>query len=163
MNLKGQTFGRLTVIGPGQRPRHVLCQCRCGRTKEIRATNLTKKFQPTRSCGCYQLEVASRVGTRDIAANSAQSLAVNMRHNTNFQVIENPNPPKNNTSGHKGVSWDKRREKWFVSLNVHGKRISIGRFADYDEAVAAREEAEAIYYAPLIEAKRREQSERNRG
>lgn len=163
MNLKGQTFGRLKVIGPGQRPRHVLCQCRCGRTKEIRAANLTKKFQPTRSCGCYQLEVASRVGTRDIAANSAPSQAVNMRHNTNFQVIENPNPPKNNTSGHKGVSWDKYHGKWSATLNLHGKRITLGRFTDFESAVAAREEAEQKYYAPLIEAKRREQSERNRG
>lgn len=56
MDLTGKKFGRLTVIGTGEKPRYVLCQCECGNRKEIRATSLTKQKEPTRSCGCIQRE-----------------------------------------------------------------------------------------------------------
>lgn len=159
MKLKGRHFGRLEVIGPGRRPKYVLCECECGQQKEIRATSLTRTKCPTRSCGCYQREVASRVGTKDVAANSAPSIAVNMRHNTNFQVIENHNLPKNNSSGCKGVSWNARRGKWEAYISVHGKRINLGRHDNYLDAVEARKQGELDYHVPLIDKKREEQND----
>lgn len=41
-----------------------------------------------------------------------------------------------NTSGHKGVSWDKESRKWYASIAFNGKRIKLGRYATIQEAVA---------------------------
>lgn len=151
---KGTTFGRLTVLRNATRQGYVVCQCECGNIKEIRSSSLTKAYQPTRSCGCIQRETASRIGNETISSNSKSQIATNVRHNTNFQVIENPYPPKNNRSGHKGVWWNEKRGMWESYITIHRKRIHLGRFFDYDEAVKARLRAEEEYFLPLIDKKR---------
>ena len=52
----------------------------------------------------------------------------------------------NNTSGRKGVRWDKFRNKWHVSITINKKTYYIGRFDDFDKAVRAREDAEKKYH-----------------
>ena len=54
----GQTFHELTVISMshradkrGQKYRMLLCQCSCGKQKEIRADNLMRDKNPIVSCG----------------------------------------------------------------------------------------------------------------
>jgi hypothetical protein len=63
-DLVGQKFGRLTVINQGGRTRtgHIkwLCQCECGKQKEIIGTNLTRGL--TTSCGCYSTESHTKHG-----------------------------------------------------------------------------------------------------
>ncbi len=159
MNLKDKVFGRLTVIGEGTRPKYVLCKCECGREIEVRATSLTKKFQPTRSCGCIQREAAHKVGSSNVVSNSAERIATNMKYHTNFQVIETAKPPKNNNSGCKGVCWDVEKQMWYTYLNVHGKRIFLGRYKKLDEAIRVRKAAEEKYFTPLIERKDIEKKE----
>lgn len=44
-----------------------------------------------------------------------------------------------NTSGIKGISWDKTRDKWKVSKKVNGKTINIGRFKNKEDALMALE------------------------
>lgn len=80
----------------------------------------------------------------------AKQVATNLQYHTNFQVIETQRPPKNNTSGCKGICWDKSRHKWLAYLSVHGKRIFLGRYRSMESAVKARQIAEEKYYAPLI-------------
>jgi hypothetical protein len=46
----------------------------------------------------------------------------------------------NNTSGARGVSWNKRLEKWHARVNFEGKLHHCGYFDDFDEAVEARDE-----------------------
>lgn len=52
----------------------------------------------------------------------------------------------NNTSGHSGVCWDARREKWYAQIKVGGTNIHLGRFTNLDDAVAARKAGEAKYH-----------------
>ena len=52
----------------------------------------------------------------------------------------------NNTSGHRGVCWDKRHEKWKAEISVGGKNIHLGRFTNLDDAIAARKAGEAKYH-----------------
>jgi len=47
-----------------------------------------------------------------------------------------------NTSGAKGVCWDKNRGKWKARININGKTHNIGRYEKFDEAVTARKEVE---------------------
>lgn len=154
MNLKDRRFGRLVVEGNASRKGYVICLCDCGKRKEIRATSLTKAFQPTRSCGCIQRELVRAIGSKTIPQNMEKQVKTNLRYHTNFQVIEDKNPPKHNTSGYKGISWDVHRKKWMTYINVHSKRIFIGRFASLDDAVDARKEAEEKYHKPLIDQKK---------
>ena len=154
MNLKDRRFGRLVVEGNASRKGYVICLRDCGKRKEIRATSLTKAFQPTRSCGCIQRELVRAIGSKTIPQNMEKQVKTNLRYHTNFQVIEDVNPPKHNTSGYKGISWDIHRKKWMTYINVHSKRIFIGRFASLDDAVDARKEAEEKYHKPLIDQKK---------
>lgn len=156
MDIIGKTFGRATVLRRAERKGYVVCSCSCGTVFEVRATQLTMKKQPTRSCGCIQREAARRIGTQDIAANSAAQIATNMKYRTNFQVIEATELPRNNTSGVKGIWYDKSRHQWQAYINIHRRRINLGRYATKEEATAARKAAEETYFAPLIEAKNAE-------
>jgi hypothetical protein len=46
---------------------------------------------------------------------------------------------KNNTSGIKGVSWDKKSNKWRASIKINRKKIFLGNFETFDEAKLARQ------------------------
>ena len=52
----------------------------------------------------------------------------------------------NNTSGQKGVHWDKTRRKWTATITINKKTKHLGRFDDFDEAVRVRKEAERKYH-----------------
>lgn len=50
---------------------------------------------------------------------------------------------KNSTSGVTGVSFDPRRCKWAAYINPQRKKVNLGRYEDFFEAVCARKSAEA--------------------
>ena len=153
MDLTGQRFGKLFVLrrDPG-RNGYWICECDCGNRKSIRGTSLTKK-NCTRSCGCDQRKIAAETGRRTVAENARKQIEQNVAYRTNFQVIESQNLPRNNTSGHKGVYWDAKREMWQVYIHIHRQRKFLGRYYKYEDAVKARELAEEKYFEPLIERK----------
>lgn len=152
VDLTGKKVGKLTVLGrDAGRDGYWICECECGNRKSI----VTKSLREgnTLSCGCIQREVARLTGTRTVAKNAENQIAMNVAYRTNFQVIENKNLPKNNKSGHKGVWWDKSRGMWQAYIQVHGERINLGRHYDIKDAIRAREAAEEECFAPLIEKK----------
>ncbi|EOA5908665.1 AP2 domain-containing protein, partial [Salmonella enterica subsp. enterica serovar Brandenburg] len=51
----------------------------------------------------------------------------------------------NNTSGALGVWREKRRNKWVAEIKVDRRKIHLGQFDNFDEAVAARKDAEVKY------------------
>lgn len=63
----------------------------------------------------------------------------NIRLATPSQNQWNKGVQKNNTSGHKGISWDMKNNKWRVSINTKGRYINLGRYSDIKEAVLVRE------------------------
>lgn len=70
----------------------------------------------------------------------------NLRLATNAQNHANKPLQSNNTSGVKGVVWDKARSKWIAQIKVGGKNIHCGRYVDFDEACAVRAEAMQQYH-----------------
>lgn len=68
----------------------------------------------------------------------------NLREANKSQNMANYPVPSTNTSGVKGVSWNRARGKWMAQLMVRGKYRYLGYFTDLEEArkvvVAAREE-----------------------
>jgi hypothetical protein len=73
----------------------------------------------------------------------------NLRPVTINQNQHNRKLNKNNTSGHKGVSWCKLTNKWKTSIKLEGKRINLGTFDNLEEAAEvvreAREELHGSY------------------
>lgn len=63
----------------------------------------------------------------------------NLRLCTNAENMCNTGLRIDNTSGAKGVQWDKRRGKWKAYVKCEGIRKNFGSFADFDAAVAAAE------------------------
>jgi|HubBroStandDraft_4_1064222.scaffolds.fasta_scaffold03171_8 hypothetical protein len=64
----------------------------------------------------------------------------NLRLATRKQNNCNQRIRKDNTSGHKGVSWNSRHKRWCAQVNIDGKRVLIGRFKSIDDAVSAYED-----------------------
>ena len=58
----------------------------------------------------------------------------NLREATVAQNGANRGKQKNNTSGYKGVSYMKDRDKWNAQISVNNKKISLGRFETKEEA-----------------------------
>ena len=52
----------------------------------------------------------------------------------------------NNTSGVRGVYYDKARGLWSAQITSKKKTKSLGRFARFEDAVKARVDAEAVYH-----------------
>ena len=74
----------------------------------------------------------------------------NTRKNLNIvshgENQQNKQKYKTNKSGHIGVNWSKKANKWSVMLSDNGQKKYIGVFADINEAVAARKKAELEFY-----------------
>lgn len=60
--------------------------------------------------------------------------------------LQNTKRPTNNTSGVKGVSWNKALCKWAASIKAGGKPVFLGYYFDFFEAVCARKSAELVYH-----------------
>lgn len=58
-------------------------------------------------------------------------------------------PQSNNTSGFRGVDFDKARSRWVARISVDGKVRHLGRFKEKDAAIAARLAAERDYFDAL--------------
>lgn len=63
---------------------------------------------------------------------------LNLRESSKQCNQRNCPNPKNNTSGIKGVSWSKSRQKWLAMLSLDNKNYSLGGYEVFDNAVCAR-------------------------
>jgi hypothetical protein len=52
----------------------------------------------------------------------------------------------NNSSGYKGVSWDKKTSKWQAYITINSKMKALGRFAEVKDAVRAYNAAALLNY-----------------
>lgn len=72
-----------------------------------------------------------------VNTNTSDNRIENLRLATQSQNNGNRNIPANNTSGHKGVSWNNKLQKWKAYIAIDGDRIHLGYFEKLDEASAA--------------------------
>ena len=62
----------------------------------------------------------------------------NLRWCTRQENNQNQSIRKDNTSGYKGVTFDRARNKWSAYIKIDGKDIHLGRFETVEEAAAVR-------------------------
>jgi hypothetical protein len=78
--------------------------------------------------------------------NSLNNQLSNLRLATRSQQGHNQRLRSTNTSGYRGVTWDKQMGKWQARIMVNGKRIHLGFYADPKEAALAYDAAAKIHY-----------------
>ena len=82
-----------------------------------------------------------------INRNRSDNRISNLREVSHKQNHQNKSKPSNNTSGHPGVCWNKRKSKWVAQITHNQKQIYLGCFNTVEEAIAARKAAEKLYWA----------------
>lgn len=78
--------------------------------------------------------------------NKKDNRKSNLRITNRFQNNVNKSIAQNNTSGATGVTWSKLHKKWIARIGFKDKRIYLGIFQNFDDAVKARRIAEIKYY-----------------
>lgn len=72
------------------------------------------------------ISIANMIDHKD--RNYLNNQRSNLRSATYSQNAINTALNIANTSGYKGVTWDKKNQLWFVKIKFEGKSIHIGRF-----------------------------------
>lgn len=148
-DLTDQTFGLLTAkYDTGKRDKYNgatiwHCQCKCGGNKEVSSARLEK--QEVISCGCVAKDWQTRHGKRLGAATKDFCI-----ENTNVRNLT-MRMRKDNISGHKGVTWDKERNKWKAQIRFQGKTYYLGRYHNLNDAVAVRKIAEDKIFGTFLQ------------
>lgn len=70
----------------------------------------------------------------------------NCKWSTQSEQNRNQRLSNRNTSGHKGVDWDKRSSKWCSRITVNRKTIHLGYYGKLEDAVDARKKGEEKYW-----------------
>lgn len=138
----GDKFGYMEVIAcpkkPYSRRRSFICRCnKCGTIKKVYASVLFSG--KVTSCGCVNRE----------RTTSAEMINTHKKE-AYIGRLSTHKPNKNNRTGVRGVCWDKTRQKYMAHIYVNGRRKTLGRFENIDNAIAARQEAEEKYFKPII-------------
>ena len=121
LDLTGQRYGRLTVLGFFGTDNHGrskwLCRCDCGNETVVAGGDLRKKKWPTVSCGCYANELRRKNATK-AGAKRGDQMRKHGRHGerlygvwkTMRQRCNNPNNADFKEYGARGINvcqeWD---------------------------------------------------------
>ena len=146
-DLVGRRFGKLEVIGRSdKRGSHGArtvplweCRCECGNITYKATDTLTNSDQSMCS-ECAGKYAASKM--RDKAG---------FVDGTQISRIISDKLNVTNTSGARGVYFDKRTGKWRARLRFKGKFYNLGTYVSFDDAVKARKQAESEYYGEFLE------------
>lgn len=138
----GQKFGRLTVIeiaSKSAKNTTYLCKCDCGKTIKVLRFNLING--KTKSCGCLRSELRSE----DPPVNGGFVDGTCVNYITSCKLS------KNNTSGIKGITWDKGTQKWRADITFKGVAYYLGRYDKIEDAKRIREGAENELHSNFLE------------
>ena len=74
--------------------------------------------------------------------NRSDNYIKNLREVSQEENQRNQRKSKANTSGVTGVYWERWTDRWVVRFQIDGAQCNLGRFDDFDAAVAVRKKAE---------------------
>ena len=95
----------------------------------------------------FILDAPSNMQVDHINNNPLDNRKENLRLATNTQNSRNSVKPSNNSSGYKGVYWNKAAKKWHAQIRIdNGKRLYLGLFSDVKDAYTAYCEAAEKYH-----------------
>lgn len=80
-----------------------------------------------------------------INKNTLDNRSCNLRLVSHKENMQNRRMQRNNTSGVRGVWWDKKSNKWRACIRKDGKTIHLGTFSTIDDAEKVVIEARKVY------------------
>ena len=84
--------------------------------------------------------------TDHVNRNKLDNRRINLRMASKSLNSINRGLRKDNTSGHKGVGWEKKRKKWYAAIMINQKSKYLGSFKAIENAILVRKEAERKYH-----------------
>lgn len=87
-----------------------------------------------------------------INRNKADNRWANLRAATTSDNLCNRGAQSNNTSGVPGVALDRHGRKWQAYIKKNGKRVHLGIFEKFEDAVMARKAAERRVFGEFAPA-----------
>lgn len=146
IDLTGQKFGKLVVLERSDyrspRGKRTIptwqCLCECG-TITYKATDSLKGKGYHMCKRCQELYSSQKAREK-----------AGFQNGTQITKLKNMKNTASNSSGVRGVVWDKRSNKWRARLTFQGKYMSFGTYEKFEDAVAARKAAEEEYYEPML-------------
>ncbi len=136
LDLTGQRFGNLTVLGPAENVGSKTawrCRCDCGRETVVKTHHL--RCGHTKTCGCG-----------NGAGGSRQALGLSYVDGTCVELLRAKTVRRNNTSGVPGVEWWTSKQRWRATICFKGKRHYLGSYTRFEDAVKARKRGEEEYH-----------------
>ena len=89
-----------------------------------------------------------------INKNPSDNRIGNLRECEHAQNMQNKRRYANNTSGHTGVVWNKKSQRWQAQIHVAGRNNHLGFFQTKEAAITARLQAEPQYHPFFVEVGR---------
>ena len=146
-NLIGRRFGKLEVISRsgkrGSRGARTVplweCRCECG--------NITYKATDTLTNPDLSMcnECAGKYAGEKMREKAGFVDGTQISRITSNKLIAT------NTSGARGVYLERKTGKWRARLRFKGKTYNFGTYANFDDAVKARKEAEQLIYGEFLD------------
>ncbi len=102
-------------------------------------------YKAHRLAWCYIYGYFPPNHTDHINHNKADNRSCNLREVTSAENQKNTKIRKDNKSGVIGVYWRGSQNRWTSSINISGRKIHLGSFVSFHEAVNARKLAEVAY------------------
>lgn len=149
IDISGRRFERLKAIIPTEsRDKHdgsVIwkCECECGNTAFVSYSDLIKGS--VKSCGCLGKETSQKNG-KIAGENVRDNFCIDGTNIKNLTMRIR----SDNTSGIKGVSWDKSRKKWVAQIKFKGKKYYLGRYDKKEDAEEIRSVAEEKIFGSFL-------------
>ena len=139
-DISGQRFGNLTVLERADYNNRSnayrwKCICDCG----------TIVYRTAKS-----LQYSSEAG-RIAACSKCSKHIKGYVEGTFIPRIKSETIQRNNTSGVRGVHYDKSSGMWRAEIRFQKKHITLGRFRNFDEAVAMRKRTEEQLWGRFLE------------
>lgn len=104
-----------------------------------------KRYMAHRLAWLYVYGVLPATDLDHINQDKSDNRIANLRLVNRSQNMHNVSLHKHNSSGYKGVSWHKPRQKWRAYIFVDYQQVHLGLFAKIKDAVAARKSAERAF------------------
>lgn len=139
-DIAGQRFGRLVAVEPMEKRSggSVIWKCRCDCGKESEHAVKALVSGKAQSCGCSRLK------------NDALQRTLHYIDGTCVEFIESMGKLRSdNTSGYPGLKYV--RGKWEARITIKKKAYYLGRYADKEEAIRVRKEAEQRVFGEFLE------------
>lgn len=147
-DVAGRQFGRLKAIRPTDKRNcnEVVweCMCDCGSITMVPVGKLTSGN--TQSCGCLKTETGE-----EIMKIGRERVKKYYHDGTYILNIKTETIRDDNTSGVRGVSFNKRSGKWESYITLKGCTHKLGLYTEKEDAIQARKLAEKKLFHPIIE------------